>query len=104
MNPNDRRPSSRTLAPSPEVRPGNASLAASPRSTQTSGMADDRDIRPEAHRLVEGLPAGAGWDDLMYEIYVRQAIEGGLADADAGRAVDHETAMSRIRARIRRAS
>ncbi|MFA6130559.1 MAG: hypothetical protein WC731_06230 [Candidatus Omnitrophota bacterium] len=79
-------------------------LAAWLRSTQTSDMADDRDIRPEAHRLVEGLPAGAGWDDLMYEIYVRQAIEAGLADGDAGRTVDHETAMSRIRARIRRAS
>ena len=58
---------------------------------------DDHDIRPEAHRLVDSLPASAGWDDLMSEIYVRQAIEGGLADADAGRTVDHETAMSRIR-------
>jgi len=25
------------------------------------------------------------WDDLMYEIYVRQAIERGIADSDAGR-------------------
>jgi len=64
---------------------------------------DDHDIRPEAHRLVDGLPAGAGWDDLMYEIWVRQAIEGGVADADAARTADHETAMSRIRARFRRA-
>lgn len=65
---------------------------------------DDHDIRPEAHRLVDGLPAGAGWDDLMYEIYVRQAIERGLSDADTGRTVDHETAMARIRERIRGAS
>ncbi len=79
-------------------------LASSPRSAHTSGMADDRDIRQAAHLLVESLPVGATWDDLMYEIFIRQAIEAGLADADAGRTVDHETAISRIRARIRRAS
>ncbi|MBM3908724.1 MAG: hypothetical protein FJ363_11710 [Gemmatimonadetes bacterium] len=67
-------------------------------------MADDRDIRPEAHRLVESLPAGAGWDDLLYEVYVRHAVELGLAHADGGRTLDHETALSRIQARIRRAS
>ena len=33
------------------------------------------DIKQEAQRLIEQLPAGATWDDLMYEIYVRQAIE-----------------------------
>lgn len=104
MKANDRRSSSRALVHTTESFSGHASLAVSPHPTQTSGMADDRDIRPEAHRLVEGLPQGAGWDDLMYAIYVRQALEAGLADADAGRTVDHESAMSRIRARIRRAS
>ena len=79
-------------------------LARSAFGPQTSGMADDRDIRPEARRLVDNLPAGASWDDLMYEIYVRQAIEQGMADVDAGRLVDHDTAMARIRERIRRAS
>jgi hypothetical protein len=42
-------------------------------------------IKDEAHRLVENLQPNATWDDLMYEIYVRQAIERGLADSDAGR-------------------
>ena len=46
------------------------------------------DIKQEAHRLVEKLPENATWDDLMYEIYVRQAIEAGLADSDAGRTLD----------------
>lgn len=46
------------------------------------------DIRQEAQRLIEKLPADATWDDLMYEIYVRQAIEAGLADSDAGRILD----------------
>ena len=67
-------------------------------------MADAPNIKPEAHRLVDGLPDSASWNDLMYEIYVRQAIEAGLADAQAGRMLSHEDALARIRSRIRRAS
>lgn len=67
-------------------------------------MANKPDIKTEARRLVDGLPDSASWDDLAYEIYVRQAVETGLADVEAGQLVDHETALSRIRARIRRAS
>jgi predicted transcriptional regulator len=46
------------------------------------------DIKHEAQRLVENLPENATWDDLMYQIYVRQAIEAGLADSEAGRIRD----------------
>lgn len=67
-------------------------------------MADSPSIKPEARRLVDGLPEMATWDDLAYEVYVRQAIETGLAQADAGRLVDHEDALTRVRSRIRRAS
>ena len=67
-------------------------------------MSDATDIRPDAQRLIEQLPASATWDDLAYEIYVRQAIEQGIADADAGHTVDHESAMTRVRARLRHAS
>ena len=45
-------------------------------------------IKQEAQRLVENLPEDATWDDLMYEIYVRQAIEAGLKDSDEGRTLD----------------
>jgi len=45
-------------------------------------------VKQEAHRLVDNLPENATWDDLMYEIYVRQAIEAGLADSEAGRTLD----------------
>ena len=41
--------------------------------------------KDEAHSLVDKLPDNATWDDLMHEIYVRQAIEQGLADSKAGR-------------------
>ena len=67
-------------------------------------MADAPDIRPDAQRLVDQLPADATWDDLAYEVYVRQAIEQGVRDADAGRTLDHDTAMARVKARLRRAS
>jgi predicted transcriptional regulator len=53
-------------------------------------------IKREAQRLVEQLPEQASWDDLMYEIYVRQAVERGIADADAGRVVPHDEAMASI--------
>jgi len=42
-------------------------------------------IKDEARRLLDRLPENATWDDLMHEIYVRKAIEAGLADSEAGR-------------------
>ena len=45
-------------------------------------------IKDKAHRLLDELPEEATWDDLMYKIYVRQAIEAGLKDSDAGQTVD----------------
>lgn len=42
-------------------------------------------IKEEARRLIEKLPDDCTWEDLMHEIYVRQAIESGLADSEAGR-------------------
>lgn len=45
-------------------------------------------VKEEAERLIEGLPDDATWDDLMQKIYVRQAIEAGLEDSEAGRTMD----------------
>lgn len=47
-------------------------------------------LKEEAKRLVDELPQDATWEDLMYRIYVRQSIEAGLADSEAGRSVDVE--------------
>ena len=47
-------------------------------------------LKEEAHRLVDRLSDAATWDDLMYEIYVRQAVEAGLRDSNAGRTVAAE--------------
>ena len=42
----------------------------------------------EAHDLVDRMPEDSTWEDLISETYVRQVIEKGLADSDAGRTKD----------------
>lgn len=44
--------------------------------------------KEEAHRLIDRMPSNATWDDLIHKIYVREAIERGLADCKAGRSKD----------------
>jgi hypothetical protein len=41
-------------------------------------------IKGEAKKLIEKLPENSTWDDLMHEVYIRQAIESGLEDSKAG--------------------
>ena len=49
---------------------------------------ESANIKDEARRLIEELPEEATWDELMYKIYVRQAIEAGMKDSKAGRTID----------------
>ena len=51
-------------------------------------------IKKAAARLVRELPESASWDDLMYEILVRQKIESGLNDLRDGRKHDHAAVRS----------
>lgn len=44
--------------------------------------------KDEAHRIIDRIPPNATWDDLMHEIYVREAVERGLADSKAWRTKD----------------
>jgi predicted transcriptional regulator len=53
-------------------------------------------IKEKVHRLLDELPESATWDDLMYKIYVRQTIEAGLEDSEAGRT----TGVKELRARF----
>lgn len=53
-------------------------------------------VREEARRLVEQLPEDATWEDLLYEIYVRQSVEAGLEDCRAGRLVPVEEVRRRL--------
>ena len=43
-----------------------------------------------ARQIIDQLPEKASWDDIMYELYVKQKIDEGLADIEAGRTVPHE--------------
>ena len=45
-------------------------------------------IKEQAHRLLDTLPDSATWENLIYRIYVRQAIEAGLKDSNEGHTVD----------------
>jgi len=49
-----------------------------------------QNVKEEARKLVENLPDDVTWDDLIYQIYVRQTIEAGLADSEADRVTEVE--------------
>lgn len=49
-----------------------------------------------ARRLIDKLPENSTWDDLMSEIYVRQAIESGLRDREAGRVMSVEQVRAKF--------
>ena len=53
-------------------------------------------IKEQAHRLLDNLPDSATWDDVMYRIYVRQAIEAGIEDSDQGRTLDVKEVRKRF--------
>jgi predicted transcriptional regulator len=53
-------------------------------------------LKTEAHLLVDRLPDDATWDDLMYEIYVRQAVDAGLKDSRNGKTVTVEEVRRKL--------
>jgi predicted transcriptional regulator len=52
-------------------------------------------IKEQARVLIDRLPDDATWEDVMHEIYVRQAIEDGLADSAAGKVKSVEEVRQR---------
>jgi hypothetical protein len=44
--------------------------------------------KDQAHKLIDKMADDSTWDDLINEIYVRQVIDQGLADSEAGRTTD----------------
>lgn len=47
-----------------------------------------KNIKAAVKELVDDLPNDATWEDVMYRLYVREAIESGRRDAAEGRVVD----------------
>lgn len=67
-------------------------------------MAESSNAKQHAREVIERLPEDASWDDVMYELYVRESIDAGLADVAAGRTVPHDQVKARLREILRRAS
>ena len=67
-----------------------------PLQSAYSSVMNSQNVKEAAKRLVENLPEDVTWDDLMYQIYVRQNIEAGLADSEAGRVVEVEEIRKRF--------
>ncbi len=49
-----------------------------------------------AKALIELLPDQASWNDIMYELYVKQKIEAGLKAVAEGRTVPHDEIKRRL--------
>ena len=52
--------------------------------------------KDQVRQILEGLPEDASLEDIQYHIFVRQKIEQGLADANAGRVVPHDEVQRRL--------
>ena len=54
------------------------------------------DVKSAARETIDLLPDDATWDDVIYRMYVRQKIEAGLADAEAGNLISTEEVRRRL--------
>jgi hypothetical protein len=44
-------------------------------------------LTEQVHQIADRLPAGATWEDVLYQIELRASIERGMADGKAGRLI-----------------
>ena len=52
--------------------------------------------KKEARELIERLPDSASWDDIMYELHVRQKISAGLRAEKESHTVSRKEAKRRL--------
>lgn len=52
--------------------------------------------KEELHHLIDAMPDGATWDNLMYEINFMAQVQEGIADAEAGRFITTEELLRRM--------
>ena len=57
-------------------------------------------VKEQLATIANSLPEKATWDDVLYEIYVRQSVEQGLADIAAGRTIPAEEVKNYLKQRI----
>ncbi len=53
-------------------------------------------VKEQARKLIDALPEHATWDDLMYELYVKQKLQKALDEAAAGNVVSHDKAKQEL--------
>jgi predicted transcriptional regulator len=53
--------------------------------------------KAKVQELLARLPDDCSLEDVLYHLYVIQAIERGLADADAGRTIPHAEVADQLR-------
>ena len=61
-----------------------------------SNVTENLGVRDAAAAVIQSLPIDVTWDEVQYSLYVRQQIEAGLADSDAGRLIDTEEMRRRL--------
>jgi len=66
------------------------------KETQEQGDAAMAPAKEEVRRILELLPDDASLEDIQYHIYVRQKIERGLEDIEAGRMISEEEFEARM--------
>ena len=55
------------------------------------------DTKDRVRQLLDRLPDDCSIEDVLCHLYVLQAVDEGLADAEAGRVVPHEQAAAELR-------
>lgn len=59
--------------------------------------------KESAQQILDHLPDQASWDEIMYELYVKQKIEAGLKSVEEGRTIPHEEMKRRLLNKTRNA-
>ena len=52
--------------------------------------------KESAQQAIDRLPEQATWDDIMYELYIKQKIEAGIEATAEGRMISHEELKRRL--------
>jgi len=52
--------------------------------------------KEQVQQILQKLPEDASLEDIQYHIYVRQKIEQGLEDVEAGRVISHSEVQQRL--------
>lgn len=65
-------------------------------------MSHQDSVKSKARAVIDRLPDAATWDEVWYELYVREALDAGLADVAAGRTFTTREVRQHLEQRIRR--